>query len=390
MHVNILKLMLLTFALHSLGFRPLRTFLTALGIAVAVGSTIIFLSLGEGLRQAFANHLGGVGPDIQVSYGPFNVNSFSTLPQLPTQFMTELEQVADEYNIQKIIPLAFFVRAGLSPVGGYAYMGLPPKQDIAEIYLGFEVAKGRAFKATDKLVAIVGEQLAKRNNLRIGDTLKLNPRASFKVIGIAHSQGGFVDNMAMVPLETLTKAIGVEDQVSFFALELTNPAKAAEVAKDLAEVFPDLDFQTRADVLSVIEQGIRISDVIRLGISIIALIVGAIAVANTMLMSVFERTREFGVVRAVGAKAHFLFRLVLTESVLLSLVGATFGVLLGRGGIGIVNIISLDLIGLEVAVLTLRLTAFAIVIALFMGLTAGLLPALRAARLPIAVAMSRE
>ena len=51
-----------------------------------------------------------------------------------------------------------------------------------------------------------------------------------------------------------------------------------------------MTFQTRADVLSVVEQGIRISDVIRLGISIIALIVGAIAVANTMLMSVFERT----------------------------------------------------------------------------------------------------
>ncbi len=382
--------MLLTFAFNSLGLRPLRTFLTALGIAVAVGSTIIFLSLGEGLRQAFSNHLGGVGPDIQVSYGPFNVNSFSTMPQLPTEFIAELEQVASEFNIQKIIPLAFFLRSGFNPASTYAYMGLPPEQDIAEIYLGFEVAKGRAFKAKDKLVAIVGEQLAKRNDLRIGDDLRLNPRATFKVIGIARSQGGFVDNMAIVPLKTLTKAIGVEERVSFFALELTNPAKAAEVAEELSEAFPDLDFQTRADVLSVVEQGIRISDVIRLGISIIALIVGAIAVANTMLMSVFERTREFGVVRAVGAKANFLFRLVLTESVLLSLAGAAFGVLLGRGGIVIVNIVSLDLIGLEVAVLTLRLAAFAIVIALFMGLTAGLLPALRAARLPIAVAMSRE
>ena len=382
--------MLLTFAFHSLGFRPLRTFLTTLGIAVAVGSTIIFLSLGEGLRQAFSNHLGEVGPDIQVSYGPFNVNSFSTIPQLPTKFIAKLEQVDSEYDIQKIIPLAFFIRAGLSPSSTYAYMGLHPEQDIAEVYLGFEIVEGRALTAKDSFVSIIGEQLAQRNDLKIGDDLRLNPRAIFEIIGIARSQEGFIDNVAIVPLQTLTTAIGVENQVSFLALKLGNPAKAAEVADDLVEAFPDLDFQTRADVLGVVEQGIRISDVIRLGISIIALIVGAIAVTNTMLMSVFERTREFGVVRAVGAKANFLFRLVLTESVLLSLVGAAFGVLLGRGGIVIVNMFSLDLIGLEVAVLTLRLTAFAVVIALFMGLTAGLLPALRAARLPIAVAMSRE
>ena len=77
----------------------------------------------------------------------------------------------------------------------------------------------------------------------------------------------------------------------------------------------------------MLERGIRISDVVRLGISAIALIVGAIAVANTVLMSVFERTREFGVIRAVGAKPRFLFGLVLSESVLLSLIGAAFGVL---------------------------------------------------------------
>ena len=204
------------------------------------------------------------------------------------------------------------------------------------------------------------------------------------------SQGGFVDNVILISLESLTRAIGIDDRVSFLALELSDPSKANDVTKELAELFPELDFQTRADVLSVVEQGIRIGDAMRLGISIIALIVGAIAVANTMLMSVFERTREFGVVRAVGAKASFLFRLVLIESVLLSLAGAALGVLLGRGGISIVNIISLELLGFEMAVLTLRLTAFAVAIAIVIGLSAGLLPASRAAKLPIAVAVARE
>jgi len=97
--------------------------------------------------------------------------------------------------------------------------------------------------------------------------------------------------------------------------------------------------------------------------------VGAIAVANTVLMSVFERTREFGVVRAVGARPRFLFGVVLTESVLLSVVGGAVGVVLGRLGSAGVNVVSNDFIGLGVAAVTPRLVVFALLVAIFMGVT---------------------
>ena len=164
---------------------------------------------------------------------------------------------------------------------------------------------------------MVGSQAADRNLLEVGDVLRLNPQNSFTIIGIAASAGGLLDNAILVPLPRLQEAIGITDRVSFIALDLDEPGRAAETAEALGQAFPDLGFQTRTDVLGVIEEGIRVADVLRLGISAIALIVGAIAVANTMLMSVFERTREFGVVRAVGAKPRFLFGLVLIESVLL-------------------------------------------------------------------------
>ena len=193
-----------------------------------------------------------------------------------------------------------------------------------------------------------------------------------------------------MPLPVLQTAIGIRNRVSFFALDLEEPGKAGEVAAELTKAYPKLGFQTQGEVLKVLERGIRISDVVRLGISAIALIVGAISVANTVLMSVFERTREFGVIRAVGAKPRFLFGLVLSESILLSLIGAAFGVILGRLGILAVNRIAENLIGLDVAALTLRLGLFAVAIAFLMGVLSGLLPAARAARIPIAVAMSRE
>jgi putative ABC transport system permease protein len=379
-------------ALRSLKLRPIRTVLTALGIAVAVAATVVFLSLGEGLRQLYARELGGIGPDLQVSYGPFDASAFSAVPELPLGYLDELAAEADAFGIASITPILLYLRGGLSPASSFLFQGIPAGVDLGELYYDFRVVEGRAFEPGDAEagVALVGVQAAARGRLALGSQLRLNPGASFEVVGIVSSAGGFVDNGIIVPLAALQEAIGIDDRVSVFALELDESRRTRETAAALGERFPDLSFQTRGDVLGVIEQGIRIADVVRLGISVIALVVGALAVANTVLMSVFERTREFGVVRALGAKPRFLFGLVLSEAVLLSVVGALAGVALGYLGIGLVNHYALSLIGLEVAALTLRLLLFAVAVALLIGLGAGLLPAARAARIPIASAMARE
>jgi putative ABC transport system permease protein len=380
-------------ASHSLKLRPLRTFLTALGIAVAVGSMVIFLSLGEGLRQAFAKQLGSIGPDLQVSFGAFDATaSLTSVPELSLEYKTQLEQNAATYDIKKVTPILFHLRSGLSATSSFIFQGLPPGENVGDIYYDFEIIAGRALSASDTTssVAVIGEQVAKRNHLELGDELRLNRSSSFEVVGIAKSGGGLIDNGILVPLESLQAAIGITDRVTFFALKLDDPSTTEEVKEQLLAAYPDLGFQTRGDVMSVAEKGIEISDVVRLGISAIALIVGAIAVANTMMMSVFERTREFGVVRAIGAKPGFLFRLVLLEAILLSIVGAIAGVILGRLGMIVVNNITTNLIGLDVAVLTTRLVLFAVTVALGMGLLSGLIPAFRASRIPIAVAMARE
>jgi putative ABC transport system permease protein len=367
--------------------------LTALGIAVAVGAMVIFLSLGEGLRQVFGEQLGSIGPDLQVSFGDFDASaSLTSVPELPLVYKTKLEQNAGDYGIVKVIPLLFHLRAGLSTTSAFIFQAIPAEVDPSTIYFDFELIEGRALKADDRaaMVAVVGEQAAKRNRLALGDTLRLNRTHSFEVVGIARSGSGLIDNAILTPLESLQNALGIADKVTFFALELENPATARATAERLEASYPELGFQTRDDVLSVVERGIRISDVVRLGISAIALIVGAISVSNTMMMSVFERTREFGVVRAIGAKAGFLFRLVLLEAILLSVVGAIAGVILGRLGMIVVNNITTNVIGLDVAALTTRLVVFAVTVALAMGLLSGLVPALRASRIPIAVAMARE
>ena len=379
-------------AAASLRRRPLRTLLTALGIAIAVGSTVVFLSLGEGLRLAFASELGGVGPDLQISFGDVSTTAFGGVPELPLTYLDALLADAERYGIVSVTPVLVQVRSGLTATSGVVFQGLPAASDVGDVYVDFAIDRGRALAAADagEFVAVAGLQVAERNGIDVGGVLRLNPRASFEVVGVAKSAGGLIDNTVLVPLETLQTAIGIDDRVSFLVVALRDPVGAAAAAEAIAADYPDLGVQTRADLLSVIERGLAISDVVRLGISAIALIVGAIAVANTMLMSVFERTREFGVVRAVGARPRFLFGLVLLESVVLSLIGAAFGVAIGYLGVWLVNLVSMDLIALAVAAVTGRLVAFAVAVAATMGLLAGLLPAARAARVPIAVALARE
>lgn len=380
-------------ATSALRLRPLRTFLTALGIAVAVGSMVIFLSLGEGLRQVFVKQLGDIGPDLQVSYGDFDTTaSFTSLPELPLSYLDTLQAEADTYGISRVIPLLFHLRGGFSAASSFVFQGLPPATNVADIYFGFHIVEGRGLSADDvnSNVAVIGEQMANRNKLELGDELRLGRDHIFKVVGVSASEGGFVDNGILVPLKALQAAIDIDDRVTFLAVDLDNPELAKETGARLKTAFPELGFQTAGDLLSVVERGIQVSDVVRLGISAIALIVGAIAVANTMMMSVFERTKEFGVVRAIGAKPNFLFRLVLLESILLGIVGAILGVIIGRLGMVIVNHIAVDLIGLKVAALTLRLLLFSVAVSFGIGLLSGLVPAARAARIPIAVAMARE
>jgi putative ABC transport system permease protein len=379
-------------ALNSLRRRPLRTLLTALGIAVAVASTVIFLSLGEGLRRAFAQELRGLGPDLQVSFGPFDGTVFTAVPELPLHYADALEGAAERYGIRSVTPILLYVRGSLAASTAYLFYGVPADLDPLGLYADYRVIQGRGLDpgAPAALHAVVGEQAARRSGLGIGDALRINPRAEFEIVGIASAAGGLLDNAFLVPLGALQGAIGTTDRVSFLALDLHQPDRAARTAAEIAAAYPELGVQTRGDITSLFERGMQISDVVRLGISGIALVVGAIAVANTMLMSVFERTREFGVVRAVGARPRFLFGLVLVEAVMLSLAGAAVGIGLGYVGASVVNAFALDVVGVDVAAVTPRLVGFAVAVAATMGLLAGLLPAARAARIPIAVAVARE
>lgn len=379
-------------AAASLRNRPLRTLLTALGIAVAVAGAVVFLSLGEGIRRVFSDQLANLGPDIQVTFGPASGDFFPSSPDLPAHFLADLQAASGDLGIRAVVPAVLYVRGGLNPSQSFVFEGLPTGVDLGTLFGGLELHAGRLLTPADegRGVALLGASAAERAKLGLGARLRLNPSSSLEVVGIIGAGGGLLDNIIIAPITTLQQAIGITDRYSVLAVASVKPERAKEVAAAIQARFPELGAQTSSELFDQVNASLRVSDVVRLGISAIALIVGAIAVANTVMMSVFERTREFGVIRAVGARPRFLFGLVLTEALLLSLVGAAAGVALGGLGVHLVNRLAYGYVGLHVALLTPRLVAFAVLVALAMGLVSGLLPAARASRIPVAVALARE
>lgn len=369
--------------------RRVRTLLTTLGITVAVASMVIFLSLGEGIRKVFVSQLGGIGPDVQVSLTPLS-QGLALQPNLPQKTADDIQALAPELGIQTVTPVIMAVRGGLEVTQSVVLYGLPAVQGIAAVFPTTTAAQGRALTPADEgaAVAVAGAKAAQNLRLEVGSTLNLNRRNQVKVIGVLAPESGLVDNFIFIPLGTLQRSEGAAGRVSLVAVKLDNPRDARRVADVLSERL-DLEAGTQSDFLSFIDRALIISDAVRFGISLIALIVGGLAVANTVMMGVFERTREFGTLRAIGARPSFVRSLVLTESLLLSLVGGVGGVLLGLAGIAGVNLYTQQLAGIDAAALTPRLVLLALAISLLLGLLSGLLPARNAGRMSIVGALGR-
>jgi putative ABC transport system permease protein len=289
----------------------------------------VFLSLGEGMRQAFAQELGGVGPDLQVSFGDFDANAFGASPSCPIGYVA-LPPTPSATASPRVCRCSSTSAAGSRPDVAVVFQGLPPDSRRRLDLRRLRGRRGPRRSAADDegaMVAVVGPAGGGARRPRARRRPAPQPARLASRSSASPSAGGLLDNTVLVPLEQPAggdrhRGPGVVPGAR------ARRAGAAAPSPTIARL-PGARGADPGDLLSVVERGLAISDVVRLGISAIALIVGAIAVANTMLMSVFERTREFGVVRAVGARPRFLFGLVLVESVALSLVGAAVGVVLG-------------------------------------------------------------
>ncbi|WP_424949862.1 ABC transporter permease [Deinococcus sp.] len=370
-------------ASRGLKVRPLRSWLTVLSVAVAAASLTAFLSLGAGLRQAVAAQIGSIGPQLQLS-GADLLQSFSPPPTLHEGLAWRVRALGPRLGLSSVTPVLLgYQGEGAAQVTLY---GVPA--GLQAIFPGVRVAAGRMLNAADqgRPVVVLGAAVAIKGGLLVGQTVQVKKRP-MRVVGVMAPTGTLTDGFLVVPLDVLQSAMRVSGMISLVAVQVASEEAVPQVATRLAQTF-ELEAQTQSDFRAVTRRLLTISGLVQTVLGLVALLIGALSVLNTVSMSVLERRAEFATLRALGARPGWLLRLVLTESLLLSLLGGVIGLSLGGGAALGVSAVTGRAVGVRAALLTPGVALEVLLACLLTGLLAGLPTAWRSGRRSIVVGLA--
>lgn len=370
--------------------RKLRSFLTLSGIALGAFSLTVMGSLAEN----FNNSIGSLRDFLeeQVLVRPKGSNIFFSTGHLPANLLDDYERVD---GVEVVVPQVTVMFDEDSQGAGFG----PPKQifgvDIARArrspFIDLELSAGRQLEPGDRWKINLGANLARDVGAdgelaRPGDVVEVRNH-EFEVVGVGKATGTPVDDFAVANIAD-TRVIAKEADpflqvdriVDEFQVYPRDGVDADELAKAIERVSDeDLVFPPEASARQI-RQFSAIFNAIILGSALVALLVGGVAIINTMVFNVSERTREIGIKKAIGASSRTILREFLAESSLLSFTGGILGGALGYLFTAGINA-STRGSGVIAFSVTPRLAVFVFVLSLVIGAGAGLLPARRAARI---------
>jgi len=337
-------------AIKNLTKRKLRSWLTMLGIFISIATIFTLISLSLGLQGAVKAQFDLLGAD-KFFIMPKSMNVGGPGSGGGSFMLTEKDVNAVE-KMSGIKDSTYYVMGNIKAEfqGETKYLvavGIPPDKMKIFVETGsWKVMDGRFPKQGDKAVAFLGSDFKEGNvifkkPINVGDKISING-ISLKVIGIAEPIGNPSDDSnILIPLEEFRTITNISERIDMIMLQVQEGENVTEVSqrveKDLRKVrgvtekTQDFSISTPEELLKSIQNILGIITVFLAGIAGISLLVGAVGIANTMYTSVLERTREIGVMKAIGAKNSDIAWIFLIESGLLGLVGGIIGIALGYG-----------------------------------------------------------
>ncbi len=297
---------------ENLRHRPVRTLIGVLVIGIQVTLILTLVGLREGVMSDQANRARGVGADIMVRPPSSSVIGMSG--GMPARVATIVDK-------QPHVKISTGVLQQGTDLFNYV-TGLDLAQ-FDQLSGGFHFVSGGPFRGPDDVM--IDDYYARQHNYRVGDTIMLLNRP-WRVSGIY--EPGMLTRV-VVPLDRLQDLTANTGKVSMIYVKLDDPAKTDQVVQQLRGVLKDYRIYSMEEFTSLFAvsnipmlQGF-IWVVIGLGV-----LVGFLAVLLSMYTAVLERTREIGVLKALGASPAYILNILLREAALIAIAGAILGILL--------------------------------------------------------------
>jgi putative ABC transport system permease protein len=346
-----------------------RTGLTVLGISLGITTVVALGVVTESLKNTAGEIINLGGADFMVAQQGAADLSFSIVSE------DEAEALKDYPGIARAEGMLFhFTRVGSNPF--FLVIGRQPADMAANpppLRDGTIWSPG----ATDEVV--LGKRAADDLGVGVGDTAEIEDEL-FTVVGVYQSGRLWEDGGAYMPMPVVQDIAAKTGVVTAVFATVDQDADSAEVAENIEDDFENLATISDVGEYGKVDQGVNFMDAANIAISVLAVGIGAIGVMNTMVMSVFERTREIGILRAVGWSGSRILRMIIGESLLLcavaAVVGTAIGVLATRA------ILLIDLVrNLLEPEYTFDIFMRALIVAVVVALLGAIYPAIRAVRL---------
>lgn len=387
-------------AIKNLRARMSRSFLTLLGIAIGIMAIISLMALGEGMQQAVTGQLSSLSDTIIVSTGGGGFFSFGG-GSSDGKFLTErdLASINRVQGVKEVSPE--LSGAAIARYNNKNVIVSITGMDIDTMQLQYGTTKmesGGLLNEGDQNKIVIGYSIAHESfdtDISLGNKLLLNGE-KFYVAGIFSHQGmggiSSSDSTILLTSRDFKKLTG-QSNISSVIVRVYDVLDVESIASTIEQTINENHGQkdyasatTMSSLLATIQSVIGIIQLVLVAIASIALIVASIGIMNTMLTSVMERTREIGIMKAIGATNRDIMSIFIIEGMLVSSVGGIIGIILGVFGSQALSLILQGFIGMGgggslTPVVTVMSVVLAVVVSMCVGVFSSLYPAWKAARM---------
>jgi putative ABC transport system permease protein len=397
----------LKIAFHNIRERKLRSFLTVLAIFIGIAAVISLVSITQGMQEAISEQFERMGTNkiMIMPGGGEGLEAMGMMLGAAPLTEDEAEEVEKVNGVD--IVLSFLLKTEkveFKKDVAYTYVRGTTTDEALELLTEIaEIEQGKNLKEGDKYKALIGNKVGELfdREVTIGSKLEIKDE-SFEVVGIFKEIGAPDDDYAIyIPMETAREIFEEPTEVSMIYLQIKNGFDPLDVAESIKkrlrdtrdekageETFQVFTSEQLSEQVGVI---LGIISIVLIGIASISLLVGGVGIANTMYTSVLERTKEIGVMKAIGARNYDILIIFLIESGLLGLIGGVIGCFFGIGIAKGIEIYAAQAgMGMLQASITPQLILFGLGFSFLVGCISGLLPARKGSKLQPVEALRYE